>query len=144
MTPIYKGKGSRHDAGNYRPVSQTSVPCKVMEKTVREGLMQHLELNKLISPHQHGFLPKHSTQIQLLEFWDDITTEVDKGNKLDIAYLDISKAFDTVSHQKLLRRLDNHGIRGDLLRWCEAFLGRRLSQNPAPVGNSSPSSQSFQ
>ncbi len=125
VTPIYKGKGSRHDRANYRPISLTSVICKVMEKVIRSSVFSHLIDNNLISGDQHGFRAKYSTQTQLIEFLDWVTKEVDKGNSIDVAYVDIAKAFDTVGHPKMLARLEQYGIRGILLGWFAAFLAER-------------------
>ncbi len=125
VIPIYKGKGPKHDPKNYRPISLTSVLCKVMEKVVRGTLLDHLAGNLLISPHQHGFLARHSTTTQLIEFLSWVTEQADAGNAVDIIYLDIAKAFDSVSHLKLLARLRQYGVSGDLLAWIKAFLTDR-------------------
>ncbi len=125
VTPIYKGKGSRHDRANYRPISLTSVVCKIMEKIIRSAVFDHLVDNDIISKDQHGFRSQYSTQTQLLEFLDWVTKEVDLGHAVDVAYLDIAKAFDTVSHPKLLARLEQYGVWGDLLEWFAAFLSER-------------------
>jgi hypothetical protein len=77
VTPIYK-KGPRSDQGNYRPVSLTSVCCKIMESIIRDGMMEHLERNKLIGSSQHGFLPGKSCSTNLLEFLERVTREVDE------------------------------------------------------------------
>ncbi len=85
MTPIYK-KGPRSDPGNYRPVSLTSVCCKIMESIIRDGMMEHLEKNKLIGSSQHGFLPGKSCSTNLLEFLEKVTREVDEGRPFDISH----------------------------------------------------------
>jgi hypothetical protein len=95
VTPIFK-KGSRSDLGNYRPVSLTSVCCKLLESIIRDGLMSHLERNNLIRPSQHGFLPGRSCSTNLLEFLEKVTKEVDSGKPYDIVFLDFAKAFDKV------------------------------------------------
>ena len=71
-----------------------------------------MEVNKLMSPHQHGFLPKRSTITQLLEMLEVWTEELDKGGSLDAIYLDFMKAFNTVPHKRLLVKLQNYGING--------------------------------
>ena len=65
VVPIYK-KGDKHNPGNYRPVSLTSVSCKVLESLIRDALMQHLTTHGLLSDAQHGFRPKRSCSTQLL------------------------------------------------------------------------------
>jgi len=125
VTPIYK-KGPRSDPGNYRPVSLTSVCCKIMESIIRDGLMTHLERNKLIGDSQHGFLPGKSCSTNLLEFLERVTREVDDGKPFDIVFLDFAKAFDKVPKKRLLEKLRAHGVRGGALRWIQNWLsGRR-------------------
>ena len=72
MTPIFK-KGAKGDPGNYRPVSLTSVPCKILESIVKDRIMDHLMENKLIRESQHGFMPDRSYASNLLEFMDKVT-----------------------------------------------------------------------
>lgn len=67
VIPIFKQKGSASKPGSYRPISLTCVACKVMESCVKEKINTHLSVNELLSPHQHGFLSKRSTQTELLE-----------------------------------------------------------------------------
>ena len=78
VTPIFK-KGSRTKPENYRPVSLTSIPCKIMESIVKDGLMAHLEENSLMNPSQHGFMPGKSCATNLLEFLEFVTRIVGKG-----------------------------------------------------------------
>jgi hypothetical protein len=109
VTPIYK-KGPRSDPGNYRPVSLISVCCKIMESIIREGMLEHLEKNKLIGSSQHGFLPGKSCSTNLLEFLEKVTREVDEGRPFDIVFLDFAKAFDKVPKNRLLEKLRAHGV----------------------------------
>ena len=101
VTPIFK-KGSKGSAGNYRPVSLTCVLCKVMESILRDSLVLHLSQHSLIRSSQHGFMAKKSCLTNLLEFLEEHSSLVDKGHAVDIVYLDFSKAFDKVPHQRLL------------------------------------------
>ena len=91
MTPIFK-KGSRTKPENYRPVSLTSISCKIMESIVKDGLMAHLEENSLMNPSQHGFMPGKSCATNLLEFLEFVTRIVDEGKNMDIVFLDFAKA----------------------------------------------------
>jgi len=133
ITPIFK-KGSRKKPGNYRPVSLTSQPCKVLERIIRKHISQHLEINDLISKHQHGFMKRKSCQTNLLEALEDWTRSLDEGNALDVAYLDYQKAFDTVPHRRLGRKLSAYGIQGQVLNWVCDFLQDRCQQ--VAIGNS--------
>jgi hypothetical protein len=125
VTPISK-KGSRSDPGNYRPVSLTSVCCKLLESIIRDDLMSHLEKNKLIGPSQHGFLPGKSCGTNLLEFLERVTSRIDDGKPFDVVFLDFAKAFDKVPKLRLLEKLRAHGVRGKVLQWIANWLtGRR-------------------
>ena len=125
VVPIYKGKGRKCEASNYRPISLTSICCKVFERIIRGTIVDHLDRNGLISKAQHGFLSGKSTQTQLLECINDWTKSIDRKHSIDVFYLDISKAFDTVSHPKLLKKLTSYGISGNLHKWISDFLSNR-------------------
>ena len=127
ITPIFK-KGSRRKPGNYRPISLTSQPCKVLERIVRKHIIEHLEACDLISNNQHGFVRQRSCQTNLLEALEDWTRLVDEGNALDIVYLDFQKAFDTVPHKRLAKKLNAYGIRGQVLKCVCDFLSDRSQQ----------------
>ena len=124
VTPIYR-KGPTQDPASYRPVSLTSVPSKVLESLARDCILQHMLDSGLLHPAQHGFLPKRSCATQLIEAIEDWSRALDDGNSVDVAYLDFSKAFDSVPHKLLLHKLHAYGIRGKLLQWVEAFLTER-------------------
>ena len=125
VVPIFK-KGSRDSAENYRPVSLTSVVCRVLERVIKVGMVEFLEEYKIILKSQHGFTKNRSCLTNLLEFLNYVTDKVDRGKPVDILYLDFSKAFDKVSHQRLIFKLWKVGIRGDLLEWIRNWLlGRK-------------------
>ena len=98
VTPIYK-KGPKGEPGNYRPVSLTSVPCRMMESIIKDKLMEHLARYKLIRETQHGFLKGKSCTTNLIAFMDKLTKTVDSSKPADIFYLDFAKAFYKVPHQ---------------------------------------------
>jgi len=127
VTPIFK-KGSKSDPGNYRPVSLTSVCCKILETLIRDGIMSHLEKNKLINQEQHGFMPGKSCCTNLLEFMERVTSAVDEGVPYDVIFLDFAKAFDKVPRERLLKKLSAHGIRGATLRWIRNWLTGRTQR----------------
>ena len=124
VTPIFK-KGSKASVGNYRPVSLTSVLCKVMEGILKDALMKHLLQNDIISASQHGFMQKKSCLTNLVEYLDVLTKLIDDGHSVDVVYLDFSKAFDKVPHARLVEKLDACGIGGKLLEWVKAWLSGR-------------------
>ena len=126
VCPIFK-KGSRNDAGNYRPVSLTSVPCKIMEGIIKGELTQLAEEHGLVSGQQHGFVRGRSCLTNLLECVEEWIKALDEGFGLDIIYLDYRKAFDTVPHLRLLQKLRSYGLPRGLVSWISAFLaGRRM------------------
>ena len=127
VTPIYK-KGDKHNPSNYRPVSLTSVVCKVMEMVVRDWLVDHMTKNSLFSGFQHGFIKGRSCATNLITVLDAWTEAMEDGISVDSIYLDLANAFDTVSHKKLLQKLWSYGIRGSIHRWIEDFLTERLQR----------------
>ena len=124
VTPIFK-KGDRSHSGNYRPVSLTSVVCKIMESIIRDALVQFLEDHSLIKSTQHGFMKNRSCLTNILEFLEDITRSVDAGNPVDVVFLDFQKAFDKVPHKRLLFKLEDLCINDCLLKWVRDWLGDR-------------------
>ena len=124
VTPIFK-KGTKGDPANYRPVSLTSIPCKIYESILKDNIMKHLAENRLIKDSQHGFMTGRSCTTNLVIFLDKITEIVDKGKQADIFYLDFAKAFDKVPKARLLQKMKNKGIDGQVLRWVENWLTGR-------------------
>nr|VZH94978.1 unnamed protein product [Spirometra erinaceieuropaei] len=124
ITPHFKS-GSRVSVNNYRPVSHTSICCKIMEKIVKKVLMQFLEQHHLLSDAQHGFRSGRSCLTNLLITLERWTKARDEGSVVHAIYIDFKKAFDSVPHQRLLHKLRNAGIRGRLLVWIQSFLAER-------------------
>ena len=86
VSPLFKS-GDRHDSKNYRPVTITSVLCKVLEKIMRKKVLNHLEKNRIITEHQHGFTKKKSCETNLLQSYDFISDMIDKGMAVDEVFL---------------------------------------------------------
>ncbi|KAK4819016.1 LOW QUALITY PROTEIN: hypothetical protein QYF61_024132 [Mycteria americana] len=127
VTPIYK-KGRKEDPGNYRPVSLTSVPGKLMEQIILSAITRHVENNQGIKPSQHGFRKGRSCLTNLISFYDKVTHLMDEGKAVDVVYPDFSKAFDTISHSILLEKLAAHGLDGSTLRWVKNWLDGRAQR----------------
>ena len=124
IIPLFK-KGSRNKSVNYRPVSLTSVICKLLETIIRDHMMDFLIKHKLINPSQHGFLKAKSCLTNLLCFLEEITKWVDDGSPVDVIYLDFQKAFDKVPHQRLISKLKSHGMGNSIINWIEHWLKDR-------------------
>ena len=118
-------KGDKHAAENYRPVSLTSVPCKLLEHIICRHILKHLQKHKVLTSLNHGFRSGYSCETQLLITINDFMKAFDAGHQIDVAILDFSKAFDTVPHKKLLSKMEAYGIRGDINNWLNMFLTQR-------------------
>ena len=113
VSSIHK-KGSKTLPQNYRPVSLTSVVCKIMEGIIRDHIIEHMKIYKMFSDKQFDFVSGRSTTLQLLNvltIWSEI---LDEGGTIETIYCDFMKAFDKVPHQKLLYKIEKYGIVGDL------------------------------
>ena len=121
-------KGKRNVAGNYRPVSHTSVTCKILEGLARQKLIDHLTDNNLITECQHGFVSGRSCSTNLLVALDAWTETLENGGCIDTVYLDFVKAFDTVPHERLLHKLRGLGVHGKILAWIKSFLMGRMQR----------------
>ncbi|GAB0207649.1 mitochondrial enolase superfamily member 1 [Grus japonensis] len=108
VTPIFK-KGKKEDPGNYRPVSLTLIPGKVMEQLILGTISRLMEDEEVIRSSQHGFTKGKSCLTKLLTC-DEMTGLVDEGRAVDIVYLDFRKAFDTVSPKIFIDKLLKYGL----------------------------------
>ncbi|RMC19146.1 hypothetical protein DUI87_03750 [Hirundo rustica rustica] len=127
VTPIHK-KGGREVHGNYRPVSLTSVPGKIMEQFILSVIRQNLQDGQGLRPSQHGFRRGRSCLTNLISFYDQVTCLVDAGRAVDVVYLNFSKAFDTVSHSTLLDKLAARGLDRSTLCWVRNWLDGRAQR----------------
>ena len=127
VIPIFK-KGIKSNPANYRPISLTSVICRVLESIIHNKISCHLSTNNAISKCQHGFLPMRSTQTQQLNLMNDLIKHYNQTTKTEIIYLDFSKAFDSVPHQKLLYLLKSFKIAPNILAWISDYLSGRTQQ----------------
>ena len=127
MSPVFK-KGSRSDPANYRPVSLTCISCKLLEHILCTHIRGHLDRHNILTPSNHGFRARHSCETQLLLTTHDIIDRRESNKQVDVAILDLSKAFDTVPHKRLLGKLELYGINGNIHRWITSFLTNRHQQ----------------
>ena len=87
--------------------------------------MDHLTREKLLSPKQHGFVNGRYTVTQLLNYLDRAANAIAEGKVVDVIYFDFAKAFDTVPHRRLLKKLEGYGVKNEVLLWVESFLKDR-------------------
>ena len=125
VTPIYKNKGDRSDPANYRPISVISHIAKLMETCIKNQLVNFLNSNKLITPHQSAYLEKHSTITALHKMVDDWYYNNNKGLTTAVCFLDLTKCFDTVDHPILLSKLAQHGCCISVVNWFRSYLSHR-------------------
>ena len=137
ITPVFK-KGARCAPENYRPVSLTCVPCKILEHIICKHIRLHLEKHGILTPLNHGFRSKFSCETQLLVTLQDLLSAQDVNCQIDLAVLDFSKAFDTVPHERLLGKLDFYGVQGPILNWIAAFLKNRVQSVVVDGARSKP------
>ena len=147
VSPIFK-KGDKSCPANYRPISLTCIICKLMEHIIASNLVKHLDRNQILYDLQHCFRAKRSCETQLTMLIEELHYDhqhcfrakrscetqltmlkeelhLQDGKQTDIILLDFSKAFDKVSHEKLIYKLHGYGIRGKTLRWIKSFLNGR-------------------
>ena len=107
---------------NYRPVSLTCVPCRLLEHIVCSNIMAHLDEHRLLSDKQHAFRKWHSCETQLTTAIDDWAKILDNQSQVDTFILYFEKYFDTPSHELLKSKLFSNGIGGKTMEWIDAFL----------------------
>ena len=140
VVPLYK-KGNKNLAENYRPISLTSISCKLLEHIIHSNIMDHFDKFEVLNNSQHGFRQKRSCETQLINTINEFSNCLNNKGQIDAILLDFSKAFDKVDHKGLLLKLKNLGIRGPLSHWISSFLiGREQTvlvdgkcSDPTPV-----------
>lgn len=124
IVPIYKS-GDRHCISNYRPISLLPTLAKVIEKIINKRLKTYLEKHNILSPNQHGFREHRSTLDAVKQLTSFLVDKLDKHKKTLAIFLDLKKAFDTVSVPILIKKLENMGIRGLPLLLFQDYLSNR-------------------
>ena len=124
VVPIFKS-GDPSLITNYRPISVLSIFSKVFEKVMYNHIISFMNKNDVLYDQQFGFRQKHSTQQAIIMLVDKITRSLDAGDIVISVFLDLKKAFDTVDHHILLKKLYAYGIRGKVLKWFHSYLFNR-------------------
>ena len=124
VIPIYK-KNDNTIFSNYRPISLLPSISKVFEKIILDQITTYLDSNNLIHKHQYGFRKNHSTEYAALHIVNYLNYEMDRNRTPTNVYLDLSKAFDTLSHYILLRKLKHYGVCDSALNLMKSYLENR-------------------
>jgi hypothetical protein len=125
IIPLFKA-GSRQSFTNYRPVSLLPQFSKILEKLFNNRLVNFVEQNNVFYAGQYGFRNNHSTSLALMDLMEEITTSLDRKQTTVGVLIDLKKAFDTIDHGILIKKLYIYGVRGIALKWLESYLKDRL------------------
>ena len=109
VTPLFKG-GDKSDLGCYRPISLLPAFSKILEKVIQVRMMNFLSENSILSEEQFGFRPKFTTEYAILDIYEKIINNLDNSLSTCAIFLDLAKAFDTVSHDILWQKIEAFGI----------------------------------
>ena len=121
VIPIYK-KNDNAIFSNYRPISLLPFISKIFEKIILEQITTYLDSNNLIHKHQYGFRKNHSTEYAALHIVNYLNYELDRNRTPTNVYLDLSKAFDTLSHNILIRKLKHYEVCDSALNLMKSYL----------------------
>ena len=127
IIPIFKN-GDKGNVSNYRPVSLLPIPGKILEKLFHYHLTNFLEQNKFLSEKQNGFRKNCSTLNSIVNLTNDVFESINNGEYTIAAFIDLKKAFDTVNHKILLKKLYYAGIRNNTWKWIENYLHNRVQK----------------
>ena len=127
VIPLFKG-GNRRDVGNYRPISLLPLPGKILEKIVHNKLALFLDANKLLCEEQCGFRKGRSTLHSIVNLTDSLLSSINNRETCMAVFIDLTKAFDTINHSILIKKLEYLGIKGNLLLWITNYLHDRTQK----------------
>ena len=125
VIPVYKNKGSKTSFDNYRPISLLPVFSKIIEKLIYNKVFEFLVRYQILFETQYGFRKQRNTTHATLDFVKTIEEAIESNEYAIGVFCDLSKAFDTLNHEILLRKLDHYGIRGKANMWFRSYLADR-------------------
>ena len=126
VIPIYKNNNlDVNDLNNYRPISILPTISKIFERIVYDQVYNYLEKNSLLYISQYGFRPKHSTEFAVIELIDEIYKHLDNSKNPLVVFCDLSKAFDTLDHTILLKKMKSFGLSDKTIGWFKNYLSNR-------------------
>ena len=126
IIPLHKGGDM--SINNFRPIAILPVLSKIIERAVHKHLYDYLSEHRLINENQSGFRPFHSTETCLLDMVNQWTSSMNSGNMIGVAFIDLRKAFDTVSHKILLDKLNDLGASDTSIKWFRSYLSCRTQR----------------
>ena len=124
VCPIYKSDDKAQFA-NYRPISVLPSFSKIFEKVMFNRLTNYLDSKQILFQQQFGFRQNHSTDLAVTDMYNKISNAIDLNKFAIGVFIDLSKAFDTLDYDILLKKLDHYGIRGTTLAWLKSYLTNR-------------------
>ena len=124
VKPIYKEK-DKNLISNYRPISILPCLSKIFEKSAAIQLLNHFEKYCMISSSQHAYRPHHSTTTCLFELVNYLHESLDENKAVAIISLDLSKAFDSINHELLLKKLENFNLSKSAIEYIKSYLENR-------------------
>ena len=124
IKPIYK-KGDVDDITNYRPISILNLISKIIERPAADQMTTYLEENKRLSKNQHAYRKRHSTVTCLVELVNKIYKLIENKKFSAVVSLDLSKAFDSISHKLILKKLAKLGMADKTIKWVKSYLTNR-------------------
>ena len=124
IIPIHKN-GSFFSVTNYRPISLLPIFSKIFEKLMYSRLLDFIKKHNILSPNQFGFQKSKSTELAVNSIVNNIINSFEVKESAYCIFLDFAKAFDTVNHEILIKKLEYYGIRGTPLKWFKSYLSGR-------------------
>ena len=124
IIPLYKG-GPKTIPTNYRPISLLPLFAKIFEKIIKRRLISHLDENNAIIDNQFGFRKSYSTELAVMDIHNTLLRNLDNNKLTCTIFLDLAKAFDSVNHSILIKKLERYGIRDKALQLLISYLSNR-------------------
>ena len=140
VSPIPKTNIKSTDPGDWRPISQISLPGKLLEKIVHTQLYNYLQLNNILSEKQFGFRKGLSTSLAIFEVLKELYSNWNKKTYSGCVFIDFSRAFDSINHDILLQKLELYGLVVKPIHFCKEYMGKR-TQRTTVNGHTSTKAQ---
>ena len=136
ILPIHKG-GAKNISTNYRPISLLPILGKVLEKVIASRFLKFINKHNILTQNQFGFRKNRSTELAIIEVYNNLLSNLENNKYTCAIFLDLAKAFDSVDHKILLRKLEKYGIRGNALELIRSYLQNR--NHYVTIGNANSS-----